>query len=102
MFYKNILTHKKTYLHKFEHKLSFNKLIKLGRRMARNKMARNKEEIKAFTVNFPKSIVEDIDLICSSEYITRTSWLLRAARELLNKERLKRTEDLIAKISEEK
>jgi metal-responsive CopG/Arc/MetJ family transcriptional regulator len=65
-------------------------------------MARKKEDIKSFTVNFPKSVVEEIDLICSSEYITRTSWLLRAARELLNKERLQKTEDLIAKISEDR
>jgi metal-responsive CopG/Arc/MetJ family transcriptional regulator len=69
--------------------------------MARPKTTRTKEEIKSFSINFPKSVVEEIDLICAKEYITRTSWLLRAARELLNKERLKKTEDLIAKMSED-
>lgn len=60
-----------------------------------------KEDIKSFTVNFPKSLVEEIDGVCSAEFITRTAWLIRASKELLNKERLKRTEDLLAKITEE-
>lgn len=62
---------------------------------------KNKEEIKSFTVNFPKSLVEEIDSVCSAEFITRTSWLIRASKELLKKERVTRTEDLLAKIAEQ-
>lgn len=60
-------------------------------------MAVQKEETKAFTVKFPVSIVEEIDQICASNYITRTSWLIRAAKSLLEKDRMKNTDELLAK-----
>lgn len=63
-------------------------------------MVRKKEETKAFTVKFPKSLVEEIDQICTSLYIPRTSWLIKAARFLLEKERISNTEELLARISE--
>lgn len=63
-------------------------------------MARRKEDSQAFTVKFPKSLVEEIDLICSSQYITRTSWLIRAAKNLLENERMQRSEDLLNKLVE--
>jgi len=63
-------------------------------------MAIKKEETKAFTVKFPISIVEEIDQICASNYITRTSWLIKAAKQLLEKERMESTEELLAKIAE--
>ena len=62
-------------------------------------MAIKKEDAQAFTVKFPKSLVEEIDQICAIHYITRTSWLIKAARELLEKERVERTEEIIAKIT---
>ncbi len=62
-------------------------------------MAIKKEETQAFTVKFPKSLTEEIDQICARNYITRTAWLLRAARELLEKERMAKTEDLLAKLA---
>lgn len=62
-------------------------------------MAIKKEEGQAFTVKFPKSIVEEIDQICAINHITRTSWLIKAARELLEKERVLRTDDILAKIA---
>ncbi len=63
-------------------------------------MVRKKEETKAFTVKFPKSLVEEIDQICASLYIPRTAWLIKAARFLLEKERITNTEEILAKISE--
>jgi metal-responsive CopG/Arc/MetJ family transcriptional regulator len=63
-------------------------------------MAVKKEAFKAFTVKFPISIVEEIDQICASNYITRTSWLIRAAKNLLETERMKNTDELIAKLSD--
>lgn len=62
-------------------------------------MAIKKEETQAFTIKFPKSLTEEIDQICAKNYITRTSWLIRAARELLEKERMTKTEDILAKIA---
>lgn len=63
-------------------------------------MAIKKEETKAFTVKFPVSIIEEIDQICASNYITRTSWLIKAAKHLLEKERMESTEELLAKTRE--
>lgn len=63
-------------------------------------MAIKKEETKAFTVKFPVSIIEEIDQICASNYITRTSWLIKASKHLLEKERMESTEELLAKIRE--
>jgi metal-responsive CopG/Arc/MetJ family transcriptional regulator len=62
-------------------------------------VAIKKEDAKAFTVKFPKSLVEEIDQICAANYITRTSWLIKAARNLLEKERVLSTEDILAKIA---
>lgn len=62
-------------------------------------MAIKKEETKSFTVKFPLSLVEEIDQICASNYITRTSWLIRAAKQLLEKERIANTEELLARLA---
>ena len=62
-------------------------------------MARVKEETFTFSVRFPVSLVEEVDQVCSSNYITRTSWLIRAAKEKLERERIDSTEHLIAKIA---
>jgi hypothetical protein len=64
-------------------------------------MARKKEEATAFSVRFPVGLVEEIDQVCSANYITRTSWLIKAAKELLERERLNRTEDFLAKLAKE-
>ena len=58
-----------------------------------------KEQTRSFTVTFPQSLVEEIDQICSSDYVSRTSWLLRAAREWLEKERRVSADELISKIA---
>lgn len=61
-------------------------------------MAIKREEFKAFTVKFPKNLVEEIDQICAANYITRTSWLIKAARRLLESERASSSEEILAKI----
>jgi len=63
-------------------------------------MAIKKEDSKAFTVKFPNSLLEEIDQICAIDYITRTSWLIKAAKKLVEKERILRTEDILAKIAD--
>ena len=65
----------------------------------RNIVAIKKEDTQSFTVRFPKSLTEEIDQICAKNYITRTSWLIRAARTLLEKERMDNIDEMLAKIS---
>ena len=60
---------------------------------------KKKEDTHSFTVNFPKTLVEEIDVICSADLISRNSWLVRAARELMEKERKKRSEELLNKLT---
>ena len=62
-------------------------------------MARKKENSHQFSVNFPKSLLEEIDQMCTANYINRTTWLIKAAIEKLEKERSSGVEDLIAKIA---
>lgn len=63
-------------------------------------MAIQKEKTQAFTVKFPVSLVEEIDQICASNYITRTSWLIRAAKTLIERERVKSTKELLEKLAD--
>ena len=63
-------------------------------------MARQKQEnVSQFSVRFPNEVIEEIDQICKSTYITRASWLLRAAKEKLEKERIKNAQEVIDKIA---
>ncbi|HCU06376.1 MAG TPA: hypothetical protein DIC42_02170 [Holosporales bacterium] len=55
--------------------------------------------MSAFSVRFPNEIVQEIDQICNINYITRSSWLITAAREKLLKERMKGREEIISKIT---
>ena len=50
-------------------------------------MTRKKGDFKQFSVSFPKEITSEIDTICTSTYISRSAWLLKAAKEMLDKER---------------
>jgi metal-responsive CopG/Arc/MetJ family transcriptional regulator len=61
----------------------------------------NDEPVKQFSVKFPEQLVEEIDIICSANYISRASWLLKAARELLDKERKQKSEELLHKLIRE-
>ena len=63
-------------------------------------MTKRKEPKKSFTVSFPISMVEEIDQICASNYITRTSWLIKAAKFLIETDRLESTDELLAKIKQ--
>jgi len=59
------------------------------------------EPARQFSIKFPEHLVEEIDIICSTNYISRTSWLLKAAREMLDKERKQKSEELINKLIKE-
>ena len=63
------------------------------------KMARIKEEVCPFSVRLPITLSEEIDQICAANYITRTSFMIKAAKEKLERDRLGNTEKMIAKLS---
>jgi|GEM_PF-4171529 len=63
-------------------------------------MVIKKEEKKSFSVKFPVSLIEEIDQLCASNYISRTAWLIKAARHSLDKKRADSTEELLAKLAE--
>ena len=63
-------------------------------------MARKKiENVSAFSVRFPNELIQEIEQICSRNYITKSSWLITAAREKLQRERTKNSEDIISKLT---
>lgn len=53
-----------------------------------------RKDAKQFSVSFPMSLLEEIDTICKTNYMTRSSWLVAAAREKVGNERLKKIEQL--------
>lgn len=63
---------------------------------------KKREDVFQFSVSFPRVIVEEIDTICKSQYLSRSSWLFAAAKEKLEKEMLKKIEKLKKKQEKEK
>ncbi len=57
-------------------------------------MARKKADLKQFSVSFPKEITDEIDTICASTYVSRSAWLLKAAKEMLEKDRMAKIEKI--------
>lgn len=68
--------------------------------MTRPLKVKKKEPVQRFSIQFPVSLLEEIDQLCSANYITRTSWLINAALQLLGKVRAEKTEEMIRKIAE--
>jgi metal-responsive CopG/Arc/MetJ family transcriptional regulator len=61
----------------------------------------NKPPKTQFSVYFPSNLVEEIDTICNATFTTRTSWILKAAQEKLDRERAEREKKIIEKFKEE-
>jgi metal-responsive CopG/Arc/MetJ family transcriptional regulator len=59
-----------------------------------------RENTFQFSVSFPKITVEEIDIICRNLYLSRSSWLFAAAKEKLERERLKKIEKLKKELNE--
>lgn len=57
-------------------------------------MTRKKADLKQFSVSFPKGITDEIDTICTSIYVSRSAWLLKAAKEMLEKDRMAKIEKI--------
>jgi len=61
---------------------------------------KKREPSKQFSVNFPVTLLEEIDTICNANYTTRTAWLLKAAREKLSRERNEKTIKFLEELEE--
>ena len=57
-------------------------------------MTIKKGDLKQFSVSFPKEITTEIDTICTSTHISRSAWLLKAAKEMLEKNRREKIEKI--------
>lgn len=49
---------------------------------------------RAISISFPNDLLEEVDIICKINYLSRSSWLIAAAREKLATERAKKIERL--------
>ena len=58
-----------------------------------------KEKTTPISLKLPTSLVEEIDQICSVEFISRTSFIIKASKFFLEYERTVRTEELIKNIA---
>ena len=56
---------------------------------------------RKFSVTFPKEIVEELDLICSQKLLSRSAWLLQAARNELQRVRAHKTKSLLEGLKSE-
>jgi len=54
------------------------------------KREKRRPDSKQFSVSFPSALVEEIDIICKVGYMSRSSWLIAAAKEKLERERLEK------------
>lgn len=63
-------------------------------------MSKIKSEKTQITIKIPNAILEEIDQVCQSTYISRTSWFISAARTTLKNKRNRKIEDVLEKISD--
>jgi metal-responsive CopG/Arc/MetJ family transcriptional regulator len=60
----------------------------------------NSIEKVQISFKIPKSILEEIDQLCSANYINRTTWFVNAARQTLKQQRNQKMEDILKQIAE--
>lgn len=53
-----------------------------------------REPSKQFSVSFPETLIDEIDTICATNFMTRTSWLVTAAKEKISRNRLEKINKL--------
>jgi metal-responsive CopG/Arc/MetJ family transcriptional regulator len=51
-----------------------------------------RDDLKQFSVMFPTDILEELDIICKNQCMSRSTWLLAALREKLENDRLRKIE----------
>lgn len=60
----------------------------------------NQIEKASVSIKIPKSILQEIDQLCSANYISRTTWFVNAARQTLKQQRSQKMEDILKQIAE--
>ncbi|AIL13715.1 hypothetical protein IM40_09855 (plasmid) [Candidatus Paracaedimonas acanthamoebae] len=62
---------------------------------------RSRTEISTkVSLSLPNVMLEEIDILCAANFMTRSSWFLQAAREKLEKERLEKSKNLISHLKD--
>lgn len=57
----------------------------------------NKKALKRVSLDFPVYLLEQIDSICETSFITRRKWFIDAANEKLEKDKLNKIDILVRK-----
>ena len=60
-----------------------------------------REESVRFSVNIPKSLSDEIDIICASNFMSKNSWIVQAAKKVLALNRLDKLKELKNKMNNE-
>lgn len=64
-------------------------------------MARKRTEpIKQITIQLPKVLVEEVDTICTANFLSRSSYIFNAIRDKLERERNLKEMDIIEKLTQ--
>lgn len=61
-----------------------------------------REPSKQFSISLPLEMIEEIDTVCALNFLSRSSWMLMAAKEKIENDREKRKIDLINKLQRER
>jgi metal-responsive CopG/Arc/MetJ family transcriptional regulator len=56
---------------------------------------------KQFSVAFPLELMEEIDTICASTFLSRSAWVLMAAREKIARDRERKKIEMMERLSKE-
>ena len=68
--------------------------------MWRYEMARKRTEpLKQISVQLPKVLVDELDMICASNLLSRSSYIFNAVREKFERDRSLQERDIIEKLT---
>lgn len=60
--------------------------------------ALKREPSRVISISFPLSELEEIDTLCASNFMSRTSWIVTAAKEKLENDRTSKTTNILKKL----
>ena len=57
-----------------------------------------REPSRVISLSFPLSDLEEIDTLCASNFMSRTSWIVKASKEKLENDRESKTTNILKKL----
>lgn len=60
------------------------------------------KDLVPVSLKAPRALVEEIDLICKTNFLSRASWFLQAAKQVLEKDRKEGAHEIIENLLKEK